>query len=226
MAEQQSDAIKKRFDMIRNKIGTEAKAQRQQADEGLKRQFSRTGMIGSGAFVKTGQKLGTELGKQEQAARESVDMQELGERQRIAEGEQARAFAREERLGSQGFAASQAAIQRKYGSAEALKQRAFQTAERLGSQGFSKEMAQSQMDFQQGLADIQQWQWAKQFDQDKLVSQFNMDMAEKQFNKKSLMERIINPFGFDDSKLAGNYLTMGALDPIKTGSDITGAFNF
>jgi hypothetical protein len=195
----QNDAVSKRFDVIRKRIGQDVEGGKQQETEALQRRFASAGMLGSGASMKTESQARANLDQQRQQAMEGVDMAEIGEQQRLAEQQAAMDFARSERLGSQDFAAAQADLMRKYQTSERLGSQKFAQSERLGAQGFSKEMQGLQNAFQQKLFNKQFKEQTRQFNiqfaEDKRVNDFNMLMGNKQFNKKGLMDMLQDPIG-------------------------------
>jgi hypothetical protein len=197
---QQNDYTQKRFDLIRKRIGQEAESGKQQNQEALQRRFASTGMLGSGAAMKTEQQARTEIDKQRGQAMEGVDVSEMTERGRQAEQAAMMDFAKQERLGSQDFASQQADLMRKFQTGERLSSQKFASAERLGAQGFSKQMQELQQDFQKGLFseqfEEQKKQFGMQFEEDKRINDFNMQMAKAQFDKPGLMDRLMNPAGF------------------------------
>jgi hypothetical protein len=130
-------------------------------------------------------------------------------------------FAKSERLGSQDFAAQQADIMRQYQTSERKGSQAFARLERIESQGWSETMQESQNIFQEKLHtaqmtqqqtqfDAQMKQMLDQFEEDQRVNAFNMGMAEKQFNKKGLMDVFTDPIGFGKS-FGGSALMEGTL---------------
>jgi len=193
----QNDAVSKRFDVIRKRIGQDVEGGKQQETEALQRRFASAGMLGSGASMKTESQARANLDRQKQQAMEGVDMAEIGEQQRMQEQQAAMDFARSERLGSQEFGAAQADLMRKFQTSERIGTQDFSRQERRESEGWSSVMQKRQNDFQYKLFNKQFKEQTRQFTilfgEDKNVNEFNKQMAEKQFNKKSLMDKITDP---------------------------------
>lgn len=124
-------ASDRRFEILRQKAEREARAATQEQTQSLRRQFARTGGIGSGAFIKASQQAEERGAKRLGAAREGIEFARLGELERERQIKAGREFATSEREAGQTFAA-----------AEALKGRAFATSEREAAEKFASAEAE------------------------------------------------------------------------------------
>lgn len=172
--------IQRRFDYLRQQTEQGVNADQQKAQEGLERQAASKGRLGSGIYQKQQLEQEKQGANIKQQALEGVEVQRDAALGAQEENQANRDFAKSERLGSQDFAAGQAQIGREYG-----------TSERLASQGFNSEMFDKDMDFKKQLSKLQDAQWTRQFESDQTVQDFNMKMANKQFNKAQLSDYLI-----------------------------------
>lgn len=199
----ESAALNKRYELIKKKLISEQNAQNQMQNEGMQRNLARTGNLNSGSGLKLNQQMSEAQLKQNESIGESVEAEKAGAQLQMEEAQKNRAFATSERLGSQEFASGERAAGEK-----------FARGERLSSQGFSKQLFDADMKFKTKAANIQQNQFGQQmkmameqFKLDEKVSMFNMDMAEKMWNKKDMMEFFGNMHGYsprDGSTSWGN----------------------
>jgi hypothetical protein len=190
--------IDRRFDVLRSKVEQDAGAAQQQAQEGLARKAVAGGNQNSGAFIKLQGQQTDELNKQKQNALSDVEAQREGAQAQADEIQAQRDFAKSEREAGQDFASYQAQLGRKFEADEAFRNRAFTSKESALQRGFSEKLFNKEMNFKKQVQKDANSQFAKQFkmaseqfDFDKEVSKFNMDMATKQFNKKSMTESLI-----------------------------------
>lgn len=200
-----ADFTTQRYDIVRKRMEQQAGAGADEQRDALKRSFARGGMIGSGAQIKNEQLLENKIASAKQNARESVDAQELADRQRQEEILQSQGFAKAEREASQGFAAAEAARQRKFMGQESAAARSFQAGESALQRGFSEKLFTEEMRFKKEAQRIQESQFAKQFKLakkqfglDEEVTRFNMNMAEKMFNKRTIMDKMADPFNWKE----------------------------
>lgn len=114
------------FDYQRQKAAQSENAQLQQQREAIRRRGAAMGGGPGGALIKQEQLAADSSGQRLAQANEGINVAQSAEDRRIRELQQAQQYQTSERLGSQGFTAEQAAMQRKYG-----------TSERLGSQEFT-----------------------------------------------------------------------------------------
>ncbi len=136
-----ANSIDRRFDILKQKAAQDVRKQTQESEQGLKRQFSRLGGIGTGAFVKQ-QQLAKEAGSRRlQEAEQGIEFQRLGEQQRQEDITAQRAFQTSERMGSQQFATGERMGSQKFSAGQLGKQQAFATSERLGAQEFSADQS-------------------------------------------------------------------------------------
>jgi len=156
-----SDAVTRRYELLRKRARQETQASTQAQQEALRRRFASIGSLGSGAAIKSEQ-LAAEAGaKQYRKAAEDIGMQEQAERQRLQEIEEARKYQTSEREAGQAFGAEQAEKSRLFATGEriggqqfagqqAALQRRFATSERIGGQQFAGQQASLQRSFQRG----------------------------------------------------------------------------
>ncbi len=209
------DLAKARFDFMRKRASGDVRRQVDSGKEQIDRRFAAMGGLNSGANVKA-QLMADKQGlRATQEATEAIDATESAEMQRQREVEEGRAYGTSERLGSQDFASGEALKGRQYGTSEREASQAYGTKERLGGQEFVAGQAGIERDFQDkwknkefGLAKAGQasqqalaWkafnegqrQFGEQmkradlsFDLEKSVQEFNMKMAERESNKKTI----------------------------------------
>lgn len=222
-----SSRLDRRFDTLRSKVEQDANAQNQQQQEAMQRRAAATGMGGSGAFTKLGAKVAQEGEKMKQNALMDVEGQREGAQAQLdeqnAQREFARAerlgsqdFAKGERLGSQDFATRQQAEQMKFARSERLGSQAFQSSEAAAQRGFSKQLFDREMDFKNRVQDAAEAQFFhnlervdRQFWEDNRVNDFNMNMANKMFNKKDMFQGIGGLWDSNIAKPAGKVWSGG-----------------
>lgn len=214
-----SDALNRRYDLIKKKLTNETQAAHGKQNEDLQRNLARMGQVNSGAGLKLQRQLGDEQMKQVAAVGEGVEAERAGAEMQEQEMERQRQFAREERLSSQEFARGEREGSQSFMRGEREGSQAFATSERLGTQGFSKSLFDAEMKFKEKGMKVQQGQFAqqmklamKQFKLDEKVSNFNMDMAEKMWNKKDMAEWFANMNGYDP-RTGGGYGPLGGSSP-------------
>lgn len=199
-----SDAIGRRYSLLRERLGQEGTARQQREGDQLKRAEARSGMQGSGAFIKARERARNQREQEIGQAREGLDVAESGERFQQEQIKAQRDFQRSERLGSQDFAGQQAQLGRDFAKSERRAGQKFQSLEAKKQRGFSKGLFDREMQFKESQKRMQEHQFyhqmelaTKKFDLDTKVSDFNMDMAKKQFDKQTLMESWFGAFGLD-----------------------------
>lgn len=211
--------IDRRFDYLRKQTEQDAKRAGEEAAGNIERQAASQGMQGSGAFIKLGQQADESIQKQKAQNIEGVEAARdvaLGQKE---EADLSRQFAREERLGSQDYASKENQMGRAFQSEEAGKQRAFQSGEAAAARGFEREIFDRNDQWRRQVFDVQNDQWEKtfdnakdqwkreynlkdaqfdkSFDEEARINNFNMDMANKMWNKKDMTESLMNGLGYD-----------------------------
>lgn len=211
--------IDRRFDYLRKQTEQDAKRAGEEAAGNIERQAASQGMQGSGAFIKLGQQADESIQKQKAQNIEGVEAARdvaLGQKE---EADLSRQFAREERLGSQDFSSKENQMGRSFQSEEAGKNRAFQSSEAAAARGFEREIFDKNDQWRREVFDVQNDQWEetfknakdqwkkdynlrdaqfdKTFDAEEKINAFNMDMANKMWNKKDMTESIMNAGGYD-----------------------------
>lgn len=188
------------YEVARKRASQQTNAAVQGQQDAMKRRFSANGAINSGAAIKQ-QQLAAEAGQQQlQQANEAIDSAQRADIMRQKEAQDARTFAREERLGSQEFGAGQADLGRKFTGEQAHLGRQFQSSERQAGESFAGSQNAAQRALQQRMADqndafqnrVQsdaQWRFGiennlanRQFAMDQDAQNFNKMIAEKQLD--------------------------------------------
>ena len=132
------------YDVARQQAAQRENSTRQQTDDAISRRFAAMGGGPGGAQIKVQQDVADQSAKRLEGTMQQIDSAERAENERKAEVEAGRAFAREERLGSQGFASAEAAKGRDWQTGERLGSQAYGTSEREGTQAFQKMLADRQ----------------------------------------------------------------------------------
>lgn len=207
--QQSGDALQRRLQSIQDSEDTEG-LRRQEIDEGRKYQTSERE---ASQLFGRGEREASQLfsrGEREGSQGFMADQSRLG-----------REFARGERLGGQEFASGEAAKQRGFQTSERLGSQQFASGEREAGQRFAAGEAQLGRDWQHNenlysrrmqerLADRAFLEQVRQFDQsfemDKRVTDFNMDMARTEANKKDIFGRL-GEFGTDFYRGWGDILS-------------------
>lgn len=81
------------FEAMRRRLGTQGIGQQQEAQDQLKRQFARTGDLGSGTYVKVQERMQDALARRQQEANENIGFAEQAEQARLGEAKTQREFA-------------------------------------------------------------------------------------------------------------------------------------
>jgi hypothetical protein len=206
------------YDVARQQASQRENETRQQTQDAINRRLAAQGGGPGGVGIKLQQQSQDESAKRLEGTMQTIDAAERGEAERKAEVEAGRNFAREERIGSQGFASGESALQRRFLSDERVGSQQFQTGERLGGQQFASTEALKGRDWQSAealagrdhqsalQASQQKFAWDTQNEdfqqQNKMVK---MDQAFKsgQFGKQ--MDLAWAQFGEDQDVNAKNY---------------------
>ena len=196
--------IDRRFDVLRSKAEQDIGAQQQKAGEGLARQAVAQGNAGSGVQQKLASQQQQQFATQKQNAINDVESQREAAQSQADEIQAQRDFAKAEREAGQQFATGERLGQQEFASYQAKLGREFESGEAAKQRGFSEKLFNKDMAFKDKVRKDNNAQFAKQFglamkqfDLDTKVSEFNMDMANKQWNKKDLLESMQNVFGYD-----------------------------
>lgn len=142
----QEELILKQFAGARQKLGQQKKTAAQELERGLGRQAVIGGLKG-GAAIKARAKALKGLEEGFSTAQSELEGAEAGELRAATADKEAKQFAREERLGSQDFAAAESQRGREFTTGEREAIQAFQQAERLGAQDFASAEAQIGREF-------------------------------------------------------------------------------
>lgn len=192
-ADKAQSAIDRRFDLMRKRTEQDANAFDQQQQEALQRKAASQGSLGSGAFLKLGQQSAERTNEQKMDQLAGVDAEREAAIGELEKEQRAMEFARQERESAQEFA-----------SGERSRTQAFQSSEAAAQRGFEKNLFNESQKFKEKAMNQEYKQFASQmemaimqFKLDKQVSDFNMGMAEKMWNKKDMMEFFGNMHGYD-----------------------------
>jgi len=157
------------FEVARKRAEQQSRAGLQSQQEALKRRFSAMGAASSGARLKAEQVAAEKSQEQLQGAFEGIGAQEQQEKQRLAEIEAQKQFAKSEREAAQGFQSQQAEVGRQ-----------FAIKEREAAQGFQREQTDIDRAFrerQQTFAETQEGKnlelAMQQMEMDKLTTERN-----------------------------------------------------
>lgn len=225
-----------RFDRLEQEGQQKIKAQQQGQRDAINRRFAALGLQGSGAAIKAEQQLGRDTAAQQSQLRGQVNTLREEDTMRRQELDDARKFAREERLGSQDFGASQAALardfasgesrlQRDFASGEAQKQRDYGTSERLSTQEFAAEQRALDEKFKLKLDDragmrfnkqLRQAdkQFKKQLELDRYVTEINRGFAEAEANRPGMIGGILQDLGVSGGNTQKIQQGLNVLNPI------------
>jgi hypothetical protein len=152
------DALKRKYDILRQKASQQGQAAEQEQVGALQRRFASLGNLSSGAAIKQEQLVKEQAAKQREEAVQNVDVAQAGEEAQQEQLRQQQEFAKAEREAGQGFAAAQA----------------------KEAQGFSAGEAEKQRGFQQGLADRDSEFRTKVFESETGFKQKELDMASEE----------------------------------------------
>lgn len=177
------------YDVARKQVSQRENAQVQQDNEAINRRFAQSGGGPGGAAIKVQQQTNDASAQRREGAIQQVDAAERAELERRDEVKAGRDFQTSERLGSQGFAGEQSALQRRFAMEEAGKGRDWQTGERLGSQDFAGQQAQKGRDL-----DI--WK----FEEGREMTEAQMKQQQAQFDRQGELDIWKTEEGFDQQK--------------------------
>lgn len=108
----QTAEIQKQYDPMRRRLQTQEAANLQSQKDALARRAAQMGGGPSGAFIKQEALANDAFARRLQDGNEAIDAQQAAEARRVAEVQEGRDFARQERLGGQEFASKQSALDR------------------------------------------------------------------------------------------------------------------
>lgn len=225
MAEQIIDPMS-RFEKAKSQAKQETFASKQAAQEAINRRFAQMGMQGSGAAIKQqsliDQQSEEELGKRLEGI-SGMQEQEIARQNEI---KQAREFQTKEREASQGYATQERMAGQEYGNLMLQRQQDYATREREAGQGFVSAQTKSAQDyaasqqekqntFAKSMDEIQGNRFAEQmklerdkFNYDKVIGDFNMNMAKSEANKQDI-------FGKGESMVT-DFLQKFKINPMRT----------
>lgn len=218
LSDQQTADIQKQYDPMRRRLQEQENANLQTQKDALARRAASLGGGPSGAFIKQESLAQDASAKRLQAGNENVDAQYQGALNQARETQAGREFQTSERLGTQQFASGESAIGRKFQTGERLGSQDFAnqqrmssqkyaTGERLGTQGFQSTEAQKGRDLQSSQFNQQMNRDLDRFTHEQEVDKFNMDMANKMYGKKDLLEQLFSNFSVGNlSNLGGGGL--------------------
>lgn len=214
MAEQTFDPMS-RFEKAKTRAKQETFASKQAAQEAINRRFAQMGMQGSGASIKQqnliDQQSEEELGKRLEGI-SGMQEQEIG---RLNEIKQAREYQTKEREAGQEYGNLMLKKQQDYATQEREASQGYASAQSKAAQDFAASQQEKQNNFAQTMDNVQGGRFAEQmklerdkFDYDKVIGEFNMNMAKSEANKQDI-------FGKSES-MATDFLQKFKRNPMRT----------
>lgn len=204
MAFREDEDINMRYDALKRRLEQQTAAQKQQASEGLARKFASMGTLGSGAQIKLEQKAAQQIGEQAQQASNEIEGQRIGEQQKrkmveeergwqSGEAEKGRQFAMSEAEKGRQFASRENEIGRQFARGEREESQKFSAAEAATAREMQQRMFDADMVFKNKMADLQDRQWTHDYKLREDEQEFNKAMATRMADRKSLLDKAINP---------------------------------
>lgn len=192
MAEQTFDPMS-RFEKAKTRAKQETFASKQAAQEAINRRFAQMGMQGSGASIKQqnliDQQSEEELGKRLEGI-SGMQEQEIG---RLNEIKQAREYQTKEREAGQEYGNLMLKKQQDYATQEREASQGYASAQSKAAQDFAASQQEKQNNFAQTMDNVQGGRFAEQmklerdkFDYDKVIGEFNMNMAKSEAGKQDI----------------------------------------
>lgn len=179
-----------KYGVARGKISSEVDKASASQKEAMNRRLANMGGFGGGASIKEEREMGRDMSAAELEALASVDAAEAMEAEQKAvrkserefgssEAAAGREFGRGERVGSQSYAKSEREGMQQYASGE----RAGSAAAQMAAQQRDLGMKSQALDWQKKIGLLN-------FNEEKRVNDFNIDMAETLANRKTIFDRI------------------------------------
>lgn len=188
-----ADPIIDRFEKAKSQAKQETFASKQAAQEAINRRFAQMGMQGSGAAIKQqsliDQQSEEELGKRLEGI-SGMQEQELSRQNEI---KQAREYQTKEREAGQEYGNLMLQRQQDYATREREAGQGFVSAQSKSAQDYAASQQEKQNAFAQAMDATQGSRFAEQmklerdkFDYDKVIGEFNMNMAKSEANKQDI----------------------------------------
>lgn len=204
-----------RFEKARSQAKQETFASKQAAQEAINRRFAQMGMQGSGASIKQqsliDQQAEEELGKR----LEGISGLEQQEIERANEIKQAREYQTKEREAAQNYGNLMLQKQQEYATKEREAGQGYASTQTKAAQDFAASQQEKQNAFAQAMDTVQGSRFAEQmklerdkFDYDKVIGEFNMNMAKSEANKQDI-------FGKGES-MATDFIQKFKRNPMRT----------
>lgn len=195
MAEQIIDPMS-RFEKAKTRAKQETFASKQAAQEAINRRFAQMGMQGSGASIKQ-QNLIDQQSEEELGKRlEGISGMQEQEVSRQNEIKQAREYQTKEREAGQEYGSSMLKKQQDYATKEREAGQGFASAMNKEAQDHAGRMQDKQYAFSQFMDDrqgdrfnIQMQAERDKLDYDKVIGEFNMNMAKSEAGKKDMFQK-------------------------------------
>lgn len=171
------------YDLARKRLKQRSQQVGQEQRQAIQREFARTGMLGSGAAVKTLQRGQQNVFEQERQGLEGIEAAESAEKRRLGEIQEGRDFASSEAEKQRKFASSEAEKQQLFASTEAEKARTFQRDLTNEDMLFRKEVFRQEVQDRLKQFEEQRSQFKQQFDLEKDIQEFNKQIARNELNQ-------------------------------------------
>ena len=204
------------YEYKRQRAAQQGQASGQMQKEAMSRKFAAMGQGNSGTELKLQSQLDQRVDEGIAGQQEGINAQEQQDRLARDEAQTNRIWGTAERVGSQLFSAGEAAVARGWQSGETQKQREFGAKEAQKQRLNDDRWKQATLDFETTKWGDQLTQVTRQYEEDVRVTDFNMNMANKIFNKRGMMEKVADPLGWGE--LPG---TKGSGAPGWTGNPAT-----
>lgn len=211
-----TQGINKQFDYQRQQAQQQENANRQDQQDALQRRLAAAGGGPGGVGVEQEKQINNASAQRLQQANQGIDAQrdaalmdiqktQLGQQFQTGEREAGQQF--QQGMQQAGFGHESQMQQAGFGEQEKLQQAGFgqQAAMQKSQQDFAADQAAKQLaqqasqfgqnlDFQKAVANLQGAQWAKQFDEQSGVDQFNEHIAQQMADKKDVLEQLFSNF--------------------------------
>lgn len=206
LSQQQTADIQKQYDPMRKRAQQQEAANLGQQNDAMARRAAQLGGGPSGALIKQESLAQDASAKRLASANEGIDAQQQGAINQARQVQEQRDWQTSERVAGQQHQTSERMGSQDWQAGQSDKLMKHQTSERLGSQDWQAGQADKQRKWSTGERVDQQRQQDRQFQQqldrdyerflhEKDVDAFNMDMAEKMFNKKDMLEQLFGNIG-------------------------------
>jgi hypothetical protein len=208
------------FELARKRLAQKSRAAQQEQQQAIKRQFARSGLLGSGAAIKTIQKGQQQIQEREQLGREQIGAAERTEQRRQREIGEQREFAAKEAEKQREFVKGESALGRLFQKEQSDIQRGFVSGESQKGRDFQRALFDEQQKFQKLKFDEGIRQFAEQLDLSKQQFALEKDVAE--FNKQIAQAEANRPTDLLGSLLGPQFSLEPGKGPLGTVAGVVG----